>query len=159
SPASRSCWRGRGRARHPGRRDPQMCQRNSNCQTPFYRYDHLSLNSVKSRLHGERGPMEIETATATRTAWRPVAAVATSATVFTTPQGLTYPLLALILDRAGIATWLIGANAAMTPLGMMAAAVAAAQIVHRFGAYRLAVASLLGAALCVVALGAVQDAI
>ena len=88
----------------------------------------------------------MQTELTARTAWRPIVAVAISATVFTAMQGLTYPLLSLILDRAGIAAWLIGANAAMTPLGMMAAAVAAAQIVHRFGAYRLAVASLVVAA-------------
>jgi len=37
-------------------------------------------------------------------------------------QGLTYPLLSLILERRGTDPALIGLSSAMTPLGIMAAA-------------------------------------
>jgi len=39
--------------------------------------------------------------------------------VFCLTLGLSYPLLALILDSMGIGTALIGLNAAMTPLGII----------------------------------------
>jgi hypothetical protein len=48
-------------------------------------------------------------------------AVVFSATVYTTVQGLTYPLLSLILERAGANSFTIGLSAAMMPLGMVAA--------------------------------------
>ena len=39
--------------------------------------------------------------------------------IFCLTLGLSYPLLALILDSMGISTGLIGLNAAMAPLGII----------------------------------------
>src|SRR2546423_13477898 len=74
---------------------------------------------------------------------QPVAiAVAISAPIFTVMQGLTYPLLALKLQRAGVSDGQIGANAAMMPLGMVAAGPLAPRLLGRLGARRLARRSL-----------------
>jgi MFS family permease len=73
-------------------------------------------------------------------------AVVFSATVYTTVQGLTYPLLSLILERAGANSFTIGLSAAMMPLGMVAAGVVGPRLVHRIGSLPLLVASLLTAA-------------
>lgn len=48
--------------------------------------------------------------------WPPIAAVAVDATLFTTMQGLSYPLLTVILDRNGLPATIIGLNAAMMRL-------------------------------------------
>jgi hypothetical protein len=50
-----------------------------------------------------------------RILWRPIAAVAAGATPFTTVQGLSYPLLAIILFRRGATETFIGINTAMMP--------------------------------------------
>lgn len=89
--------------------------------------------------------------------WRLISAVAISATVFTTMQGLTYPLLALILDRAGVPEGLIGLNAAMMPLGMIMGAPLVPWAASRIGSYRLMIASILGAIACLLAIGATRD--
>lgn len=90
--------------------------------------------------------------------WRLTMAITVSATVFTAMLGLTYPLLALILDRLGEPAWLIGVNAAMTPLGMIATAPLAPHVLQRFGALRFAVFSQIGTLLCLLVIGAVRDA-
>jgi MFS family permease len=87
-------------------------------------------------------------------AWTPLLAVAASATIFTTTQGLTYPLLALRLDHMAVSTWFIGINAAMTPAGMIVAAAAVPSLIPRVGSYALMMTSLLGAMLALLAIGA-----
>jgi Na+/proline symporter len=93
-----------------------------------------------------RFPMTIDKSIA----WIPLVAVAASATIFTTMQGLTYPLLALRLDHMAVSTWLIGVNAAITPAGMIVAAVAAPSLIPRIGSYALMMSSLLGATLALL---------
>ena len=100
-----------------------------------------------------RSPMSIDQGIA----WLPLAAVAASATIFTTMQGLTYPVLALRLDHLAVSTWLIGVNAAVTPAGMIVAAVAAPSLVPRVGSYALMMSSLLGATLALLAIGAIPS--
>ena len=74
----------------------------------------------------------------TATSWRAVAAVIACLSVFDVTLGLTYPLLSLILEARGIsATW-VGANAAMTPLGLVLAAPAVLPLARRLGSWRLA---------------------
>ena len=53
-------------------------------------------------------------------------------TVFSTSQGLTYPLLALLMERSGEAATAIAVNAAMTPLGIIASAPLINRHLHRF---------------------------
>jgi MFS family permease len=90
--------------------------------------------------------------------WRLAAAITISATVFTAMQGLTYPLLALILERQGVPAWLIGINAAMMPLGMIVAAPLTPYAMQRLGALRFVVSSQLGTLLCLLLIGAEHDA-
>lgn len=93
-----------------------------------------------------------------RATWRLATAITISATVFTAMQGLTYPLLALILERQGVAAWLIGVNAAMMPLGMIVAAPLTPYLMQRLGALRFVVSSQLGTLLCLLLIGAQHDA-
>jgi MFS family permease len=86
----------------------------------------------------------------------PVIAVAISATLFTATQGLTYPLLAFVLEQHGSSSWAVGVNAAMMPLGMIAAAPAAAPLIGRWGSLRVATVSLACSALCLLAIGAFE---
>lgn len=86
------------------------------------------------------------------TPWVAIIVVTAGTTVFTVMQGLTYPLLALILSRSGASSWVVGLNASMVPLGMLVAGPAAAQLVQSFGGYRLAVASLVGSGLAFLAI-------
>ncbi len=84
---------------------------------------------------------------------RPLAAVIAMATVFGMLQGLTYPLFALLLERQGVGATLIGVNAAMMPLGLIAAAPFVPSLARRIGARRLAVLSCLLLALVLLVMG------
>ena len=90
--------------------------------------------------------------------WRLAAAITISATVFTAMQGLTYPLLALILQRQGVPAWLIGVNAAMMPFGMIVAAPLAPHLLQRLGALKFVISSQFGTLLCLLLIGAQHDA-
>jgi len=83
----------------------------------------------------------------------PVFAVIISVSVFALTQGLTYPLLALILDRMGESRIMIGASTAMTLLAMLITAGWVPRLAGRFGAWNLAVAGILGAVGCFVLIG------
>lgn len=89
--------------------------------------------------------------------WHVVFAITVCATVFTIMQGLTYPLLALVLNRMAVPEWLIGLNASAMPVGMIASAPLAPRLMRRFGGHQLTVASLLTSALCLVAIKALPD--
>jgi MFS family permease len=84
-------------------------------------------------------------------------AVAASATVYTIVQGLSYPLLALILEQSGAKELEIGVSAAMVPAGMMAAGAGAPRLVRLAGAGGVAAASFCVAAACLLALKAVEQ--
>jgi MFS family permease len=88
-----------------------------------------------------------------RSPWIAVLLVSTTATAFSIMQGLTYPMLALLLEEAGASRTAIGANAAMTPIGMLAAAALAPRLVGRLGPFRTAVLSLIAAALSLALIG------
>jgi MFS family permease len=62
-----------------------------------------------------------------------VAAIATIAAC-DIALGLTFSLMPLILEARGVPAWLIGANAAMGPLGILCAGPFLPRIVRRFGA-------------------------
>jgi MFS family permease len=80
-------------------------------------------------------------------------AVIISVSVFALTQGLTYPLLALILDRMGESRIMIGASTAMTLLAMLITAGWVPRLAGRYGAWNLAVAGILGAVTCFVLIG------
>ena len=85
-----------------------------------------------------------------------VAAISTIG-VFCLTTGLSYPLLALILENRGTSTGLIGLNAAMTPLGIIASSPFIPMLTRRMGAWFMCVASLCLAAVLLVLLGVFRD--
>jgi MFS family permease len=86
-----------------------------------------------------------------------VFAVIVSVSVFALTQGLTYPLLALILDSMGESKIMIGASTAMTLLAMLITAGLVPRLAGRFGAWNLAVTGILGAVGCFVLIGVTRD--
>lgn len=86
-----------------------------------------------------------------------IAAVIVCITVYTAMQGLTYPLLALILEQQGVDKVLIGLSAAMTPLGLLISAPIVPRIVDKAGAWNALVASLVIAILCLIGTGLIRD--
>ncbi|MFW5832832.1 MAG: MFS transporter [Pseudomonadota bacterium] len=84
---------------------------------------------------------------------RPILAVIAMATVFGVLQGLTYPLFALLLEARGLDATLIGLNAAMLPLGLIAAAAFVPAVARTIGARRLAVLACLTLALVLLVMG------
>jgi MFS family permease len=95
----------------------------------------------------------------TRPARRQMAvfAVIISVSVFALTQGLTYPLLALILDSMGESKVMIGASTAMTLLAMLITAGLVPRLAGRFGAWNLAVTGILGAVGCFILIGVTRD--
>jgi MFS family permease len=85
-----------------------------------------------------------------------VAAISTIG-VFCLTTGLSYPLLALILENRGTSTGLIGLNAAMTPLGILVSSPFIPMLARRMGAWSMCVASLCLAAVLLVLLGVLRD--
>src|SRR5687768_14243538 len=72
-----------------------------------------------------------------RSAWgNLVAAIATIA-VCDIAFGLTFPLLSLLLERRGVPAWIIGLNAAMSPLGIIIAGPLIPTAVRLTGARRV----------------------
>ncbi len=86
-------------------------------------------------------------------------AITIGATAFTAMQGLTFPLLALILERMGTPEWAIGVNAAMMPLGLILSAPIAPALLRRHGGYALTAAALIISAACMLALGISMNAL
>ncbi len=72
-------------------------------------------------------------------------------------QGLTYPLLSLILERRGTDPALIGLSSAMTPLGIMAAAAVLPHAAGRIGSARVALVSTLALAVLIALIGLAKD--
>ena len=65
-------------------------------------------------------------------------AVIACVSVFAVTLGLTYPLLSLILEKRGMTAAWVGANAAMTPLGLVLTAPAVLPLARRVGTWQLA---------------------
>jgi MFS family permease len=83
----------------------------------------------------------------------PIAAIG----IFCLTQGLTYPLLALILDSMGISAGVIGLNAAMTPLGIIVTSPFIPWITKRFGAWFSCVVGLCLSAVLLGLMGVIRD--
>lgn len=78
-----------------------------------------------------------------RPGWRALIGVITCLTVFDVTMGLTYPLLALILEARGHDTATIGLNAAMVPIGLIVTSPFVPLLARRFGAVRLVLGCIL----------------
>jgi MFS family permease len=85
--------------------------------------------------------------------WSKVAIVAVTVGVFAIAVGLSSPLLALVLKSRDSGSFLIGANAAMMPVGILSSAICVPRLAQRFGAYRVAIAFALLAAAAFAAMG------
>ena len=72
-----------------------------------------------------------------------IIAATTTVGAFCLTLGLSYPLLALVLESRGVATDLNGLNAAMTPLGLILSSPFIPRWAARWGAWRLAMVGLL----------------
>ena len=77
--------------------------------------------------------------------------------LFGLSQGLTYPLLSLILERQGVDPALIGLSSAMTPLGIVAAAAMLPAAASRIGSAPLALVSTVALAGMIGMIGLVQS--
>ena len=73
---------------------------------------------------------------------RGLVAVIVCLMVFDVTTGLTYPLLALILEERGVSTLTNGLNASMMPLGLVVTAPLIPAVAHRLGPWRFAVACI-----------------
>jgi MFS family permease len=77
--------------------------------------------------------------------------------IFCLTLGLSYPLLALILDGMGLSTGMIGLNAAMTPLGIIVSSPFIPPLARRFGAWFICVLSLCLAAVLLMLMAVFRD--
>ena len=89
--------------------------------------------------------------------WAAMAGIIATVTVFAVAQGLTYPLLSLILERQGTPSGLIGVSAAMTPLGFVVSAPFIPVLARKGGGARLALLCSVLAAATLAAIAATQD--
>lgn len=91
------------------------------------------------------------------TPWAALAGVTAALAMFGAAQGLSYPLFTILMQRQGLSPALIGASAAMMPLGLILSASLVPAAVRLVGARGLAVGCALAAALCFALIGWRQD--
>jgi len=91
------------------------------------------------------------------TPWPAIAGIIATVSVFAISQGLTYPLLSLILERQGASPSMIGLSAAMTPLGIIASAAFIPAVSKRFGPGRTALACAALSAVVLALIGWMND--
>jgi MFS family permease len=89
--------------------------------------------------------------------WAALTGIITTVSVFAVAQGLSYPLLSLILERQGTSSTLIGVSAAMTPLGIVASAPCIPFLSRRFGGGATALSCAGLAALLLALIGWTRD--
>lgn len=77
--------------------------------------------------------------------------------VFCLTTGLSYPLLALILEDMGASSGLIGLNAAMGPIGIILSAPFVPRLAQKFGAWFICVISLCSSAVLLLMLAVFRD--
>lgn len=71
--------------------------------------------------------------------WAAIAAIIATVSVFAISQGLTYPLLSILLQRQGETPGMIGLSAAMTPLGFIVSSPLIPWMARQMGASKLAI--------------------
>ena len=69
--------------------------------------------------------------------WRAIVCVVACVSIFAVTLGLTLPLLSFILEGRHVHTAVIGANAAMTPIGLLLSAPLILPLVRRLGEWQL----------------------
>ena len=88
--------------------------------------------------------------------WALIVAVISAMSVFVLTLGLSYPLLAFILENMGTPKALIGLNAAMTPLGIIVSSPFIPRLAVRKGSWAFAMACLLAALILFTLIGATR---
>jgi MFS family permease len=89
--------------------------------------------------------------TVTARAWRNLVAAVAAIAVFGFALGLMFPLLSLILAERGYSDDLIGLNAAMSPIGILASSLMIPPLARRFGVKPVILGAAFSTALIVVA--------
>ena len=89
--------------------------------------------------------------------WAAIAVVILSVTAFAIAQGLTFPLISLILQNKGVSGSLIGLNAAGYAVGAAIAVLAIDKLTARFRGDRLIIGALFGCSLSLAALSLTDD--
>ena len=80
--------------------------------------------------------------------WAAITAVILGVTAFAVAQGLTYPLISLILARHGVSESVIGLNASVFALGLATATLLIGRITALAAGDKLIIAGLFGCSLC-----------
>jgi MFS family permease len=106
-------------------------------------------SSMSTRLQG--------TAHRSMVAWAPLGGVIATVSIFAIAQGLSYPLLSLILERQGHSAAAIGLSAAMLPLGLIASSALIPPVVRRFGPGPVAITCAALGAVLLALIGWTQD--
>lgn len=83
--------------------------------------------------------------------WAAITVVILGITAFAVSQGLTYPLISLVLERQGLTESLIGLNAGAFAAGLAVATLMIRRLTLLVPGDRLIIASLIGASLCLAA--------
>ena len=84
-------------------------------------------------------------------AWRNLVAAVAAIAVFGFALGLMFPLLSLILAERGYSDDLIGLNAAMSPIGILASSLMIPSLARRFGVKPVILGAAFSTALIVLA--------
>lgn len=142
--------------RHGGRVENDLAQ------AVFLRRPFSAGPEAASRLHLDKHGREFMAAGRSdiiegKTEWAAIMGIIATVSVFAIAQGLTYPLLSFILLREGYTPAMIGASAAMTPLGYIVSALFIPALSRRFGAGRLTVGCAGVATLCLAMIAWTQD--
>ncbi|PYB77223.1 MULTISPECIES: MFS transporter [Rhizobium] len=86
--------------------------------------------------------------------WAAIAVVILGVTAFAVGQGLTYPLISLILESRGVSSSMAGLNASVFALGLASSTLMIGQLTQAMRGDRLIVASLLGVSISLATLAA-----
>lgn len=83
--------------------------------------------------------------------WRNLVAACTAISIFGFAQGMTYPLLSLLLESQGVSSAMVGINAAMMPLGILLFSPVIPILSQRFGSPKVAIYAAISAAALLLA--------
>jgi len=86
--------------------------------------------------------------------WAAIAVVILGVTAFAVGQGLTYPLISLILESRGVSSSMAGLNASVFALGLASSTLMIGKLTQVMRGDRLIVASLLGVSVCLATFSA-----
>ncbi len=83
--------------------------------------------------------------------WAAIMAVVLGVTAFALSQGLTYPLISLVLNGRGISEGLIGLNASVFAIGLAVATLSVGRLTAHIAGKGLIITGLIGCAMCLAA--------